>query len=72
MISWKPLWKTLECQGKTPSVLLEGEYAIAKSTLRRIRVGANISSVTIDKICNTLDCSVKDVVEYISLDAEEP
>lgn len=63
MISYKPLWKTLEKKGISQYRLIK-EYGISAGQLSRIRTNNHISTKTIENLCKVLDCDVKDIIEY--------
>lgn len=67
MISYAPLWKTMEKRGFTTYTLRnKGDMDnISSSTIRRIKAGESISTNTIDSLCKVLKCSVSDVIEFI-------
>jgi len=65
MISYAPLWETMKRQGATTYTLqVKGE--ISSSTIRRLKAGESVSTNTLEALCRILDCSLGDIVEYIS------
>jgi len=64
MISYAPLWKTMERRGAS-TYTLQNKGGISSSSIRRIKVGDSISTNTVDAICKVLDCTVNDVIEYL-------
>lgn len=64
MISYAPLWKTMEEKGATSYTLIyKGE--VASSTYRRLKRGESVSTNTLDAICKVLNCTLADIAEYI-------
>ncbi len=64
MITFDPLWKTMEKKGVTTYRLREA-CGIDSKTVRRLKAGENVETKTLDKLCRALDCSVEDVILYI-------
>jgi len=67
MFSYKPLWKTLLDKNMNKTTL----SSIANLTNQTIAdMGKNkyVSMSTLDKICNTLNCNIADVIEHIPND----
>jgi len=64
MISYRPLWETMERQGATTYTLqVKGE--ISSSTIRRLKAGDSVSTNTLDALCKILHCKMEDILEYI-------
>ena len=64
MISYRPFYKTLLDKGVTEYQLIF-KHGINASTLQRIRRGGSITMKTLDTLCEVLDCSVSDIIEYV-------
>lgn len=65
MISYRPLWRTMEQQGATTYTLqVKGE--ISSSTIRRLKAGESVSTNTLDALCRILQCDLCDIVEYVA------
>jgi len=65
VISYAPLWETMRQQGATTYTLqVKGE--ISSSTIRRLKAGESVSTNTLEALCKILNCSLRDIVEYIS------
>lgn len=65
MISYKPLWKTLidkDIQQKDLAVICD----LTRQTVLDMKNNRHVSMKTIEKICKTLNCSIPDIIEYIS------
>lgn len=64
MISYEPFWNTLDKKGITQYQLIN-QYHISAGQLSRMRANANISTHTIDVLCEILDCPVEDILKYV-------
>ena len=64
MISYEPLWKTLKNKNVTQYKLIK-DYGIDNAQLHRLRKNEVVKTVTIDRLCQILDCRVEDIMEYI-------
>lgn len=67
MISYKPLWNTMQLKGAT-TYTLQVKGGVSSSTIRRMKAGDSVSTNTIDALCAILHCRVEDVIEYIEED----
>lgn len=45
---------------------LMNEAGVSKSTIDKMGRGENVSLAIIERICNSLNCNISDVVEHIS------
>lgn len=63
MISYEPLWKTMEAQGAT-TYTLQIKGGVSSSTIRRLKAGDSVSTNTLDALCEILHCSINDIIEY--------
>ena len=64
MISYAPLWSTMEKKHATTYTLqVKGE--ISSSTIRRLKAGESVSTNTLDALCQILQCDLPDIIEYI-------
>ena len=63
MIVFDKLWITMKNKGFSTYKLRE-ECGIDSKTIRRLKAKENIETKTIDKLCNALNCSVEDIMEY--------
>ena len=64
MISYAPLWNTMERRGAT-TYTLQVMGGISSSTIRRLKAGESVSTNTLDALCKVLDCDLTDIVEYL-------
>ena len=67
MISYRPLWKTME-EKKATTYTLQVKGGISSSTIRRLKAGESVSTNTIDALCTLFHCNVEDILEHISND----
>ena len=64
MISYEPLWRTMEERGATTSTLqVKGQ--ISSSTIRRLKAGESVSTNTLDAPCKILQCELDDIISYL-------
>ena len=64
MISYAPLWATMEKRGAT-TYTLQVKGGISSSTIRRMKAGESVSTNTLEALCQLLDCELADIVEYL-------
>ena len=63
MISYRPLWKTMEKKEISQYKLLKG--GIDNKTLDGLKKGKNITLRTVERLCSILDCTPNEIVEFI-------
>lgn len=69
MISYAPLWRTMEkCDATTYTLQVKG--GISSSTIRRLKSGDSVSTNTLDALCRILKCNISDIIAYLP-DADE-
>jgi len=64
MVSYKPLWDTMEKQGITTYMLIE-KYGINPRTISNLRHDRGITVYTLERLCNILNCKPNDILEFI-------
>ncbi len=64
MISYAPLWRTMQEQSAT-TYTLEVKGKISSSTIRRLKAGESVSTNTLDALCQILHCKIADVIEFV-------
>ena len=67
MISYAPFYETLKKKGFSTYKLVN-QYGISRSLLDRLKHDKPISTVTVNDLCEILDCSVSDVLIYVKED----
>lgn len=65
MMSFDPLWKTMQSRGITTYALIE-KHGFSRGTLDKLKHNRNVTLETIEKLCIILDCKVEDIVVYIA------
>ncbi len=63
MISYEPFYDTLLTKGITEYALIF-RHGISANTLHRMKHGEAITTKTLDTLCEVLECSVSDILEY--------
>lgn len=63
MISFEPFWNTLKAKNISQYQLIN-KYHISAGQLSRIRANQNISTHTVNTLCEILDCNVQDIMVY--------
>ena len=64
MISYAPLWNTLK-EKKITQYQLINKYKVSAGQLSRLRANKNVSTQTIDFLCEILECKVEEIMVYI-------
>ena len=62
MISFEPLWETMKNKDVSQYKLLKS--GIDNKTLDALKKNKNITLLTLEKLCQILDCTPNDVVEF--------
>lgn len=63
MVSYAPLWNTMKEKGITQYALIQA--GIDRRTLDWLKKDKNITMLSLEKICEILDCTPNDVVCFI-------
>ena len=64
MITFDKLWQTMKDRGVSTYTLRE-KYNIDTRTIRRLKANENITTDTLNILCNILDCQLQDIAEHI-------
>lgn len=64
MISYAPLWKTMEKKGLT-TYTLRNVHGLGGGTVQRLQKNQSISTNTLNDLCRILKCRLIDIAEYI-------
>jgi len=64
VISFAPMWETMKLKGITTYALIN-DYGFSRGTLDSLKQNKNISTATLNDICNILSCNVEDVLQHI-------
>lgn len=62
MISYEPLWTTMEQKQISQYKLLKS--GIDNKTLDALKKGKNITLLTVEKLCRILDCTPNEIVAF--------
>ena len=63
MISYEPLYQTMKEKGITTYTLIN-KFGVSRSLLDRLKHNKPISTVTLNDLCNILNCRVEDVIIF--------
>lgn len=64
MISYEPFYKTLKEKNISTYKLIT-QFNISRSLLDRLKHNKPISTVTLNDLCEILECNVSDILVYI-------
>ena len=64
LISYEPLWKTMMERGVTTYTLIY-KMGFSAYTITNLRRNKSITMLTLEKLCNVLNCTPNDVVEFV-------
>ncbi len=70
MISYDPFWDTLIARDMTTYDLIF-KQGISANTIHRMKHGKAITTTTLNELCDILNCSVEEVIEFHA-DGEKP
>lgn len=63
MIRYDPLWETMKQKGITQYALIQA--GVDRRTLDWLKKNKNITMLTLEKLCDILDCTPNDIVRFI-------
>ena len=63
MIVYDRLWEKMKSKGISQYKLIK-EYGFSSGQLDRLRKNENISTFTLNRLCEILDCKLEEIVEY--------
>ncbi len=63
MISYEGFWLTLSLSDISTYTLIK-KHHISSSTINRLRHNKDVSTATINKLCEILKCDVYDIIQY--------
>lgn len=64
MIKYDKLWTTMAERGVT-KYYLTAKLGISPSQITRLKRNQNVSTFTLNRLCEILNCSLEDIAEYI-------
>ena len=63
MLDYSPMWDTMQKKGISQYNLLKS--GIDNKTLDSIKKGKNVTLLTLEKICDVLECTPNEVVRFV-------
>lgn len=63
MISYEPLWKTMEERGVTTYTLIN-QHGINPRTINHLKHNKSITLFTVEKLCRILNCQAESIVKF--------
>ena len=64
MISYDPLWKTMEQKGITTYALIN-RYGTNPRTIHNLKHNKSITMFTLEKLCMILECQADGIVRFL-------
>ncbi len=64
LISYEPLWNTMKNRGITTYTLIY-KLGFSAYTITNLRRNKSITMNTLERLCNVLNCTPNDIVEFI-------
>lgn len=64
MISYEPLWQTMEHKHITTYTLIN-KYGINPRTIHNLKHNKSITLYTLEKLCSILDCQAEGIVKFL-------
>ena len=63
MINYDPLWETMKRKNITKYRLIK-EYGFSNGTIDRLRANEHISTYTVERLCEVLNCKPNDIFTF--------
>ena len=63
MISYEPFWNTLLTKDISTYELIY-KQGISANTIHRMKHGKAITTTTMDELCQILNCTISEIIEY--------
>lgn len=63
VISYEPLWKTMQQRGVTTYTLIN-RHGINPRTINNLKHNRSITMFTLEKLCQILNCQAEGIVEF--------
>lgn len=64
MIVFDRLWETMKKKGISQYKLTK-EYGISSGQLDRLRKNGNVSTYTLNNLCQILDCELDEIAQFV-------
>ncbi|MBR2555319.1 MAG: helix-turn-helix transcriptional regulator [Aeriscardovia sp.] len=68
MIVYDKLWETMKKKGVSQYKLIR-VFGVSSGQLDRLRKNEPVSTFTLNKLCEILDCDINDILEYKKKDS---
>ena len=69
MISYEPLWQTMESKGVTTYALIN-KYGVNPRTIHNLKHNKSITLYTLEKLCSILGCQAESIVLFTGDETE--
>lgn len=63
MITYDRLWETMKRKNISQYKLIN-DYNFSRGQISRLKHNDNVSTFTLNKLCDILDCNIEDIMEY--------
>lgn len=63
MLSYEPLWRTMEVKGITTYALIN-KYNINPRTINNLKHDKSITMFTLERLCAILECTPNDIIVF--------
>lgn len=64
MVSYEPLWKIMQERNITTYTLIN-VHGINPRTINNLRHNRGITVYTLERLCNVLNCTPNDILEFV-------
>jgi len=64
LITFTPLWKTMQEKGVT-TYTLRVKHTMSHATVQRLQRNQPVSTITLNRLCEILDCPLSDIAEHV-------
>ena len=65
MISYEPLWKTMEEKGISTYALIN-KHGINPRTINNLKHNKSVTLFTVEKLCTILGCQAEGIVRFVA------
>ena len=69
MISYEPLWEKMKQKNISQYSLIK-KYNISSGQLDRLRKNNNVSTYTLNRLCEILECDLNEIATYVPEDGK--
>ena len=64
MITYSRLWTTMKERGISQYRLIK-DYGVSAAQIGRLKKNMYVSTHTLERLCEILECNIEDIIEYI-------